>query len=94
MGREESHGVAELLEGPPPVVCRAARFQQDRRGRPIGEERQEPCAAQPMLFVHPTGMVRHGDLEDGLCDVNGDGRMLHLDSSFAMASGAASSLPR
>jgi hypothetical protein len=47
-----------------------------------------------MFFIHAAGRAGNGDLENGLCDVNGDGRMLHLDSSFAMASGAGSSLPR
>ena len=84
----------KLLERATPVMRRATRLQQHRRGRAVGKEREEPRTAQSMLGIDPTGRVRNGDLKDRFCDVNGDGRMLYLDSSFAMASGAVSSLPR
>ena len=45
----------------------------------------KPRATQPMFLIDAAGFTRNGDLKDGLGDVDGDGRMLHLDSSFAVA---------
>jgi hypothetical protein len=55
----------ELLKRPRPVMRGPARFQEHRRGRLCGEKREQPRAAQPMLFIHTSGVVRDGDLKDG-----------------------------
>ena len=75
----------ELLNRAPPVVRRAAGFQQYGGGRPRGEEPQEPGSAQPMLFSHVPGAMRDRHLKDGLGEVDGDGRLLHGIPSFAVA---------
>ena len=43
-----------------------------------------------MLFGHTSWVVRDGDLKDGLGEVDGDGRLLHGDSSLAVALEAVS----
>jgi hypothetical protein len=51
-------------------------------GRLLGEIRQEPAARQSSLFMNLTRSSRDGDLKHRLCEVDGDGRMLHVDSSM------------
>ena len=68
---------------------RAASLEHDRRGWLLGEERQESLPRQSSLVVDSTGAVRDGDLEHGLCEIDGDGRMLHLDSSLPWPQEAA-----
>ena len=63
------------------MVCGSARFKQDRCRWAGGEERQEASSTEPTFFIHPTWVGRESDLKHGLCEVNGDGRML-LDSSW------------
>ncbi len=46
------------------------------------EEGEETIAGEPSLVVDSARAMRDGDLEHGLCEINGDGRMLHLDSSL------------
>ena len=38
--------------------------------------------------------LQDGDLKHGLCEINGDGRMLHLDSSWLWPVEAVSCLAR
>jgi hypothetical protein len=82
MGREQPHHVSEWLKLPGPVVSRPAGLKQDRRRRPLREERQQSIAREPPFFIHAAWPMRYGNLKDRLCEVDGDGRMLHVGSSL------------
>jgi hypothetical protein len=63
----------EPLDLPSPEVRGAAGFEQNRCRGPLGEEAQQLSAAQPVPLRDPPGPGRNGELEDGLCEVDGDG---------------------
>jgi len=68
--------VAQSLDLPGPVVRRAAGLQQHRSGSTAGEEADQLAAREPAPFSDAARLVRYGDLENGLGQVHGDGRML------------------
>jgi hypothetical protein len=39
-------------------------------------------AGEPAFFVDVPRMMRDRDLKDRFCEIDGDGRMLHVDSSL------------
>ena len=80
-GWQEPNLVAELLERASPVVAGAAGFEKDRGGLPLREEAREARAGQPMLFLHPARSARDRHLKDRLCQINGQLRSVHEDSS-------------
>jgi hypothetical protein len=82
---QQAHGVTLLLELPRPVVRRPTGFEQDRRRRLLDEVRQEPVARQATLGIHAARLAGDRDLKHGLCEIDGDSRMLHLDSSLPLA---------
>ena len=92
--REQSYRMSYLLKRPAPVVRRPAGCQEHRRRGPNREEGQEPRPAQPMLFVDSPRSMLDGYVKDRLCEVDGDGRLLHEGSSWLWPLEAASSLPR
>ena len=92
MRREQAYRVTERLKLAGPVVSRPARLEHDRRRRALREERQESIARKPSFFVEMARPMRHGHLEDGLCEIDGDGRMLHVDSSSLWPQEAVSPL--
>ena len=77
MRGQESDGVPEALELPAPVMGRATSFEQHGGGIETGEEAQESVSGEADFFVDATRALRDGDLEDGLCEIDGDGRILH-----------------
>ncbi len=81
MWREEGDGMAELLEVPSPVMSGTTRLEEDAGGLLLGHETLELRSREPVVLGDPTGVVRDGDLKDGLGEINGDG-MLHSDSSL------------
>lgn len=82
LGREQDRGMTELLKPPGPVVGGAASFEQNGRRLALGEETPEGRTRQALAFRNLPGLLRDGDLEDGLCKINGDGRS-YLDSSLS-----------
>ena len=63
-----------------PVVCRPAGLHEDRCWRPLSEELVKAIAGEPAFFVDVPRMMRDRDLKDRFCEIDGDGRMLHVDS--------------
>jgi hypothetical protein len=60
----------------------SARFQEYCRSGLLRHIQTESRARETTVFLDVTRPPRHGDLEDRLCEVDGDGRMLHVDSSM------------
>ena len=81
VGGQQPHVVAALLELAGPVVGAPAGLEEHGGRWLLREERQEPGAREPALQTHLARPVRDGDLKYGLCEINGDGRRLHTDSS-------------
>lgn len=70
--------MAESLELAGPMVSRAAGFHDDARRWLRGEELEKARAAEPTLGANSAGRGRDRDLENGLCEVDGDGcSLLH-----------------
>jgi hypothetical protein len=90
--REQPHRVPERLQLSAPIVRRPAGFQEDGRRRPLGEELDEPIAREPAFLINSPWLARDGDLKDRLRDIDGDGRMLHVDSSLPWPHEAVSPL--
>jgi hypothetical protein len=82
MRRQEPNDVPEGLQLAGPVVSRPAGLEHDRRGWPLCEECEESIAGQSSFFVGMTRPMRYGNLKRRLCEIDGDGRMLHVDSSL------------
>jgi hypothetical protein len=64
------------------VVRGATRLEDDNRGFVPGEELEEASAGQSQLTVDAPWAARHGNDEDGLGDVDGDGRTMHWAPPF------------
>ena len=62
------------------VRC-AARLKQHVGGGPLGEEAGETLPGEPVLLVYLARYVGDRYLEDGLCEIDGDVRSVHADSS-------------
>jgi hypothetical protein len=80
-GGKQGHGVAEGLELTSPVVSGAASLHEDVGRGLVKEEGPEASATETVLFMDPTGSMGNGDLEDGLCEIDGYLRIVHEDSS-------------
>jgi hypothetical protein len=91
---QETNGVAERLELSGPVMGGATGLEENCRRRPLSEVRQKSSARQPPFFVDVTRPMRHRHLKHRLCEIDGDGRMLHLDSSLPWPREAVSTLAR
>jgi hypothetical protein len=76
VGRQKLNGVAQALDLPGLVVGRPAGFQQYGGGGPVGEEWKQLGAGQALSQTDAAGFLGDGDFENGLCQVDGDGRML------------------
>ena len=74
---QEQNLVSELLDLASPEVRCAAGLEKDESGLALGEEAQEALAGNPVRLGHLAWMVRDGDLEDVLCQVNSDRSRLH-----------------
>jgi hypothetical protein len=48
----------------------------------LGEELEKAIARESPFFIDAAGLMRHSDLKHRLCEIDGDGRMLHVDSSL------------
>jgi hypothetical protein len=82
VGGQENHGVTELPELACPEVRTAAGLHNDDGGRQLGEEGQDLLPAQAGLAIELAGPGRHGELDDGLCDVEANQGIVHVDSSL------------
>jgi hypothetical protein len=81
VGREQPPRVPEWLQLSRPIVRRPT-FHEDCRRRSLREELEQAIARKPAFLIDAAGMLRDGDLKHRLCEINGDGRMLHVDSSL------------
>jgi hypothetical protein len=76
VGRQKLNGVAQALDLPGLVVGRPAGFQQ-YGGRGAGWRRMEAAGSGTGAFADRRGRVLgRRRLRNGLCQVDGDGRML------------------
>ena len=75
---EKDNVVTVALELSGPVVSHAASLHDDMSGFALGEEWNKPRAGEAMGFGHLAGVVRDGELEDVLCNIHGNRRMLHF----------------
>lgn len=75
--REEDNGVSWTPEVSSPVVSGAAGFEQDSGGLALCEEAKELRTREAMVLAYfPVGFG-DSNLEDGLCQVNGDDSLVH-----------------
>jgi hypothetical protein len=72
LGREQDDHVAELLDAAAPVVRSTAGLHHHCRLWQLCEEGGEAVPQQPPAQHHPSGTIKDGDLEDFLCDIDGD----------------------
>jgi hypothetical protein len=84
---QEPNGMPEGLQLAGPIVSRPAGLEHDRRGWPLCEECEESIAGQSSFFVEMTRPMRYGNLKHRLCEIDGDGRMLHMDSCPRLSQG-------
>ena len=68
-----------------PVMGGAAGFQDEVGCRHASEESFELSSTETMSLEDATTIVGNGNLEHGLCEINGNGRRIHEDSSLVMA---------
>jgi hypothetical protein len=54
------------------------RFHDDQANIAIGKPALELRACQALGFDHAPGRIGHGQLEDGLCQINGNGCSIHV----------------
>jgi len=73
--------MSELFQLSRPVVRGAAGLHDDGGGLSLGEEAEELGAGEAMIHDGLRGSVGDRDLEDALCEIDGDERMIHADSS-------------
>jgi len=74
--RQQKNLMAKGFGDARPVVSRAAGLQQNRRRRPVGEEFHHLTPRETPALAHATSNFRHDNLEHGLGQIHGDGRML------------------
>ena len=84
LGVQEQNMVAALLEPPSPVVRGTARFQEDGGGRLLLDETGELLPGEPTPSADGARSGRHSDFEDGLCQIDGQSRIVHEDSSCVL----------
>ena len=69
--------MAEALDVASPVMGGAAGLDQDSGRRLKGEEAKELRPAHASALGDMAGVAGESDLEDGLCDIDGDGCIVH-----------------
>ena len=69
---------AQRIEPACPVVGRAARFHDNQTDFTIGKPALELGTGQAMSLDNAPGRIGHGELEDGLCKINGNGSSMHF----------------
>jgi hypothetical protein len=72
----------ERLELSRPVMGRPARFEDYLRRWLLREEQQKAIAGETPFVIDVARSMRDSHLKHGLCEIDGDGRMLHGDSSL------------
>jgi hypothetical protein len=83
LGRQQHDYVPELFDAARPEVSHAAGFHHHRRLGSLCEEGEEAIPGQAVARGHAARAIRDGDLEDFLCDVDGDESIvLHGMASF------------
>jgi hypothetical protein len=75
--RQQLHIVSEALELPPPVMGGAAGFHNDRRRRLWGQKRGQFYTGETVISGHVPGTIRDSNLENGFCQIDSNGRILH-----------------
>jgi hypothetical protein len=60
------------------VVVRSARLHDDQANITIGKPALELGARQALGFDNAPGCIGHGQLEDGLCQIDGNGCSIHV----------------
>ena len=78
LGRQQLDFDAQASEPARPVVGRAARLHDDQADIAIGKPALELGARQALGFDHAPGRIGHGQLEDGLCQIDGNGCSIHV----------------
>jgi len=73
---QQQDTMTQALDLPGPVVGRPAGFQQNRGGRPVGEEFHHLAAGQTLALTHPPWLIGYRNLENRLGQIHRDGRML------------------
>ena len=69
--------VHEAFELPSPEMGGATGFHHDGRRRLCGQKRGEFTAGQTMVSGNVPGTIRDPNLENGFCQIDSDGRILH-----------------
>jgi len=77
LGRQQLDLVTLGLERPRPVVGGGASLHHDPARRAVGEEPGEALPRQALALDQATLFVADGQLENSLCQVNGDGGSVH-----------------
>ncbi len=72
LGREQDDHVTQVLDAAAPIVGRTAGLHHDCRLWQLCEQRREAVPQQPLAQRHASGTIGDGDLEDFLCDIDGD----------------------
>jgi hypothetical protein len=75
---EKNDVVSELLELSGPAMSHAASLHHDVRWGSLREEAKKPRAAEAMGFRHSPRAMGNRNLEDVLCNIYGNRRMLHF----------------
>jgi hypothetical protein len=78
LGGQKTHFNGQAIEPACPMVGRAAGFHDDQANGSVGKPALELGAAEALGFNDAPVLVGHGQLEDGLCQINGDGCSIHL----------------
>jgi hypothetical protein len=76
--REKNDVVSELLKLSGPVVGHATSLHHNVGHFAVDEEGKKARAVEAMGFGHLAGAVRDSELEDVLCNIHGNRRMLHF----------------
>jgi hypothetical protein len=78
MRRKEDDVVSELPHPAPPVMRRPAGLEQHGGRLDVREKPQKLSPTETASIAHLARTVRNRDLEDVLCKVDGDDRILHF----------------
>jgi hypothetical protein len=92
--RQQADAVAARFELPSPMMGRAARLEQDGRRRLLREVGEKSLARESFLRVDAPCTMRDRNLKHRLCEIDGDGRMLHVDTSFPLPTRGRTPLAR
>jgi hypothetical protein len=93
MGGEENDIVTQLLDLPCPVMGGSACLHDDGRLRSLGKEGKELGPTWAIALGDLPGPVRDGNLEDILCQINSDERIVHVDSSYPRQGDSGTLMP-